>query len=183
MSDGPTSTSDDLLSTITTTVTDIQERLSLAYLTAIAAQAGCQVQEFKVDRNGVDATIRPIAGAAIAMDVQMKSVTTDIRIHGGNTLSFQLDTPTYNKLRRTDAQAPQLLVVLEMPKDRQEWLVVTPPLVLRNAAYWYSLRGHPAVDTATTAVHIPSINLFDHKAIVTILKQAHARALEGHTWG
>jgi hypothetical protein len=55
--------SNDLLSAITTTVTDIQERLSLAYLTAVAAQAGCQVLETKVDRNGVDATIRPVAGA------------------------------------------------------------------------------------------------------------------------
>jgi hypothetical protein len=175
--------SDDLLTTITTMPADVQERLSLAYLTAVAAQAGCQIQEFKVDRNGVDATIKPVAGAPIGMDVQMKSVTTNIRIDGGKALSFQLDTQTYDKLRRTDAQAPQLLVVLEMPKDRQKWLEVTPPLVLRNAAYWRSLRGLPAVDTASTAVHIPSTNLFDHKAIVDILKQAHARAREGHTWG
>jgi hypothetical protein len=175
--------SDDLLTAITTTVTDIQERLSLAYLTAVAAQAGCQVLETKVDRNGVDATIKPIEGAPIEMDVQMKSVTRDIRIHGGDTLSFQLDTQTYDKLRRTDALAPRLLVVFEMPKDRQEWLEVTPPLVLRNAAYWCSLRVRPAVDTASTAMHIPSANLFDHKAIVDILKQAHARAREGHTWG
>jgi hypothetical protein len=173
----------NLLSTITTTLADIQERLSLAYLTAVAAQAGCQIQEFKVDRNGVDATVKPIAGAAISMDVQMKSVTTGIRIDGGKALSFQLDRPTYDKLRRTDAQAPQLLVVLEMPKDRQEWLEVSPPLVLRNAAYWRSLRGLPAVDTASAAVHIPSENLFDHKAIADILQQAHARAREGHTWG
>jgi hypothetical protein len=175
--------SDDLLTAITTTLADIQERLSLAYLTAVAAQAGCEVLETKVDRNGVDATVRPIAGAPIGMDVQMKSVSTAIRIHGGNTLSFQLDTSTYDKLRRTDAQAPRLLVVLEMPKEQQEWLEVTPPLVLRHAAYWCNLRGRPAVDTASTAVHIPSTNLFDHKAIVDILKQAHARAREGHTWG
>jgi hypothetical protein len=168
---------------IDTAPADVQERLSLAYLTAVAAQAGCQVQEVKVDRNGVDATIKAIAGAPMSMDVQMKSVTTNIRIDGGKALSFQLDTPTYNKLRRTDAQVPQLLVVLEMPKERQEWLEVTPPLVLRHAAYWRSLRGLPAVETASTAVHIPSTNLFDHKAIADILKQAHARARDGHTWG
>jgi len=175
--------SDDPLTAITTTLTDIQERLSIAYLTAVAAQAGCEVLETKVDRNGVDATVRPIAGAPIGMDVQMKSVSTPIRIDGGNTLSFQLDTPTYDKLRRTDALGPRLLVVLEMPKEHREWLEVAPPLMLRHAAYWRSLRGLPAVDTATTAVHIPSTNLFDHKAIVDILKQAHARAREGHTWG
>lgn len=175
--------SDDLLTTITTATADMQERLSLAYLTAVAAQAGCQVLEPKVDRNGVDAIVKPIAGAAISMDVQMKSATTSIRIDGGKALSFQLDARTYDKLRRTDAQAPQLLVVLEMPKDREEWLEVTPPLVLRHAAYWRSLRGLPSVDTASTAIHLPSTNLFDHKAIAEILRQAHARAREGHTWG
>jgi hypothetical protein len=175
--------SDDLASAITTTLTDIQERLSLAYLTAVAAKAGCQVLETKVDRNGVDATIKPIEGAPIEMDVQMKSVTRDIRIHNGDTLSFQLDTPTYDKLRRIDAITPQLFVVFEMPKRPQEWLDVTPPLVLRSAAYWRILRGSPAVDTATTAVHIPSTNLFDDRAIVNILKQAHARARQGQTWG
>jgi len=171
-----------LMSAITTTATDIQERLSLAYLTAVAARAGCQVLEHKVDRNGIDATIRPIAGAPISMDVQMKSVSTDIRIHDGETLSFQLDRPTYDKLRRTDVLAPHLLVVFELPEDPQEWLDVPPPLVLRNAAYWRILRGAPSVDTATTAVHIPSANLLDHHAIAKILEHAHARACEGRTW-
>ena len=117
-----------------------------------------------MDRNGVDAVVKPIEGAPIAMDVQMKSAARDIRIHDGATLSFRLDTRTYDRLRRTDAMFPQLLVVLEMPQDRHEWLEVMPPLVLRNAAYWCSLRGRPPVDTASTAVHIPSRNLFDHKA-------------------
>lgn len=168
--------------TITTTTADVQERLSLAYLTAVAAQAGCQVQEFKVDRNGVDATIRPIAGASIAVDVQMKSVTTNVRIDGGKALSYQLDRRTYDKLRRTDVQVPQLFVLLEMPKERESWLEVTPPLVLRNAAYWRDLWGLPGVDTASTAVHIDAANVLDDKAIVAILEQAHAMARVGRSW-
>lgn len=171
------------MSAVTTVPTDIQERLSLAYLTAVAARAGCQVLETKVDRNGIDATIKPISGAPIGIDIQMKAVSTDIRIDDGQILSFQLDTPTYDKLRRNDAQAPQLLVVFEMPKDQESWLDVQPAMtVLRRAAYWLDLRGKQPATTASTAVHIPSSNLFDHHAIEQILHRAHSRALEGLSW-
>jgi hypothetical protein len=168
---------------ITTTIADIQERISLAYLTAVAARAGCQVSEPRVDRNGIDATVRPVTGAPITIDVQMKAVSRNIRIEEDRLLSFQLDRPTYDKLRRTDAQAPQLLVVLEMPAEQREWLSVPPPLVLRNAAYWQSLRGRPPVETASTAIHIPLTNIFDHNAIKDILERAHAFARDGQTWG
>src|SRR3954453_3990979 len=110
------------MKTIETASSDIKERLSLAYLTAVAARAGCQIGEPKVDRNGIDATVKPISGAPVALDVQMKSVARDIRIEEGRTISFQLDTSTYNKLRRTDTQYPQILVVFEMPQSEDRWL-------------------------------------------------------------
>lgn len=171
------------MNTITTVATDIQERLSLAYVTAVAAQAGCQITEPKVDRNGIDATIRPIAGAPVQIDIQLKAVSTNIRINGGAILSFQLDTPTYDKLRRIDVQAPQLLVVYEMPTAQDLWLAVEPTMAtLQHAAYWVDLRGSPPVTTASTAVHLPSGNLFDHNAIKAILARAHQRALDGLAW-
>lgn len=168
---------------ITTMSADIKERISFAYLTAVAARAGCEVHSTIVDRNGIDATIKPIQGASVSIDVQMKSVSRNIRIDGGRKLSYQLDAPTYNKLRRTDAQAPQLLVILEMPPDDIHWLSVPPPLIIREAAYWCILRGEPPIETATTAVHLSEDQVFDHRAITAIIEHAHARAIEGQTWG
>jgi hypothetical protein len=169
--------------TITTVPTDIQERLSLAYITAVAAQAGCQITEPQVDRNGIDVTIRPIAGAPVQIDIQLKAVSTNVRINDRTTLSFQLDTPTYDKLRRTDVQAPQLLVVYEMPAERDLWLAVQPTMAtLQHAAYWVDLRGRQPVTTASTAVHLPADNLFDHNAIIAILARAHERARDGLSW-
>jgi hypothetical protein len=171
------------MSTITTEPTDIQERLSIAYVSAIAAQAGCQVTETRVDRNGIDVTIRPIKGAPVQIDIQLKAVSTNIRIKDGEILSFQLDTHTYDKLRRTDVQAPQLLVIYEMPSEKERWLSVQPTkTILKHAAYWVELRGCPPVLTATTAVHLPTMNLFDHKAIKSILMRAHERAINGLSW-
>jgi hypothetical protein len=171
------------MDTITTATTDIQERLSIAYITAVAARAGCQVSEPKVDRNGIDVTIRPVSGAPVQIDIQLKAVSSNIRINGGAILSFQLDVLTYDKLRRIDVQSPQLLVIYEMPPDQAIWLAVQSPITtLRHAAYWVDLRGKEAVQTASTAVHLPETQLFDHNAIVAILARAHRRALEGLSW-
>jgi hypothetical protein len=46
---------------ITTLENDIKERLSIAYATAVAARAGCELTEVRVDRNGIDATVRAIS--------------------------------------------------------------------------------------------------------------------------
>jgi hypothetical protein len=173
------------MSAITTEPADTQERLSLAYLTAVAARAGCQVLETKVDRNGIDATIKPIAGVTISIDIQMKSVSRDIRIEDGAILSFQLDRPTYDKLRRADVQSPQLLVVFEMPVDETLWLSVKSEertTTLRHLAYWLDLRGKSEIDSASTSIHIPITNVFDHHLIASIIAEAHRQALEGRSW-
>ena len=71
------------MKTIETATSDMKERLSLAYLTAVAARAGCQIGEPKVDRNGIDAPIKPISGAPVGLDVHMKAVARDVRIEEG----------------------------------------------------------------------------------------------------
>lgn len=169
--------------TITSVSTDIQERLSIAYITAVAARAGCQISEPKVDRIAIDVSIRPVSGAPVQIDLQLKASYAVSRIEKGTKLSFQLDVRTYDKLRRTDVQAPQLLVVYEMPKADTKWLSVLPTGArLQHAAYWVDLRGRPPVTTGTTAVHLPVANLFDHNAIIDILARAHARAKLGLAW-
>jgi hypothetical protein len=63
---------------VTTTENDIKERLSIAYVTAVAARAGCQLSEVRVDRNRIDGTISPISGARVKIDVQLKATSADV---------------------------------------------------------------------------------------------------------
>jgi Domain of unknown function (DUF4365) len=95
---------------ITTVANDIKERLSLAYVTAVAARAGCELIEVHVDRNGIDGTIRAIRGTRVKIDVQLKA--TAVPTLDNDTIKFDLDVPEYNALRSTHIQSPQLLVVL-----------------------------------------------------------------------
>jgi hypothetical protein len=50
------------LPVIDTAETDIKERMSVGLVTLVAARAGCEVSETKVDRVSRDITITPISG-------------------------------------------------------------------------------------------------------------------------
>lgn len=169
--------------TITTSQTDVQERLSLAYLFAVAARAGCEILEPKVDRNCIDAIIRPISGAAVQIDVQMKATSQDLRLATSPVISFPLEVNRYDLLRRTDAIMPQLLLVYEMPPTPALWLNInSTETTLRHLAYWVDLRSEPAVTSSTTQVHVPLSNRFDSAAILDIMDRAYSRAKLGLTW-
>jgi hypothetical protein len=63
---------------ITTADNDIKERLSVAYVVAVAPRAGCQVAEVLVDRNQIDVTISSIRGARVKIDAQLKSTSAAV---------------------------------------------------------------------------------------------------------
>ena len=63
---------------ISTSDNDIKERLSWAYLTAVAARAGCQITGFPVDKESVDATVRPVQGSSRQIDLQLKATSANV---------------------------------------------------------------------------------------------------------
>ena len=79
----------------------------------------------------------------------------------------------YNDLR-IFTQTPRLLVVLELPQDESQWMTVTAEeLVLRRRAYWLSLQGHDEVaGQQSVTVRIPEHNVFDVKALQTLIEQS-----------
>jgi hypothetical protein len=157
---------------ITTDENDIKERLSHAYIAAVAARAGCQLLSLPVDRAGVDHIILPIKGRiTLTIYVQAKATSGLKRIGDGVEFSFNLDRKTYNKLRSLE-DVPALLVVLDLPAEPAAWLSVSvDALILRRAAYWLDLRGAPSIKTKSKNLRIPAANLFDDRAIINIMER------------
>jgi hypothetical protein len=166
---------------ITTTDNDIKERLSVAYVAAVAARVGCEVREFHVQRNGLDATISAIAGIKAKIDVQLKATSTDCV--KANHIAFDLDVATYDELRSAHVQSPQLLVILVLPEDAAEWLALDEEsLVLKRCAYWHNLQGQPAVSNrGTIRVYLPRSNIFAPEALRSLMERADAHARMGQT--
>jgi hypothetical protein len=170
--------------TITTMDNDIKERLSIAYATAVAARAGCELTEVRVDRNGIDATIRAIRGTRVKIDVQLKATATiDLDQLGDDQFPFDLEVEAYNALRSTQIQAPQLLVVLILPKDPAQWLQGDETsLAFRRCAYWSNLYGRPPVDNESTIrVYLARAQTFHPESLRDLMNSAHEKALAGQT--
>lgn len=150
----------------------------MAYVEAVATQAGCTVTKGPYpDRESVDMQIRAHGGMQPCLDVQLKATTTLGPMKDGN-LVFSLKVKNYEDLRRRTL-VPRLLVVLDLPKDEEQWLTVEPArLVLRKCAYWLKLTGFPEHDNKeTVSVRIPAENIFDMDAVRELMHQAESREL------
>lgn len=152
-----------------------KEMLSIAYVRAVAAQAGYAVSPGHCpDRDSVDLTIH--AGGAMhpAIDLQLKA-TTKLSHPQDGRFPFRLRIKNYDDLRGRTL-IPRFLVVLSLPESEQDWLEVTPErLALRKCAYWMTLRGlGETSNTDSVAVYIPETNVFDTRQLCRLIEDVRA---------
>ncbi|NKL44814.1 DUF4365 domain-containing protein [Rhizobium leguminosarum bv. viciae] len=158
---------------IQTDTNDIKERLSIAYVTAVAARAGCQLSKPDIDKQSIDVTARPIRGRKVSIDLQLKSTSKECVDDENVTVS--LPVKNYNDLRDARSTAPHYLVVLVLDPSELDWLVADEAaLLIKRCAYWMDLRGFPATANETTInIAIPRKQLFDVATLQLMMKQAY----------
>lgn len=136
---------------------DIKERLSLDVLTWVAARAGCQLSEIKVDRESIDVTIRPIKGQPVCIDAQLKGSSVLTRQDG----HLLVDLPkNYNDLRAVGNA--RILIVLDLAPANAMWLSINGEVMSgARLAYWHDLYGAAPTDNATRKrVKVPLAQTF-----------------------
>lgn len=149
------------------TIADREEELSFVYVRAIAAQAAYATAAPSLDRSGVDLSIHAGGATKPALDLQLKaSVNLAKRDDGFVRHNYDL--------LRIETQTPRLLVVLDLPADRDRRAAVTEEkLILRNRAYWLSLRGFPeTANEASITVKMPEVNLFNIDSMRCLIDQS-----------
>lgn len=148
-----------------------KEALSRAYVQAVAAAAGYDTSNDYFDTDGVD--LRVCAGGVMrpAIDLQLKA-TVNLNPVDGH-YRFQLNRRNYDLLR-IQTQTPRVLVVLDLPRDEDQWIkVTTDELALRRCAYWLSLMGADETDNrSSVTVRIPMENVFDVKNLRLIMDRS-----------
>lgn len=157
------------------TTADLQEGLSLVYVKAVATSAGYLTSVAEPDRDSVDLKIQAGGRLRPALDLQLKATTGIGKVKSG-CFPFRLGIKNYNDLR-AETQTPRLLVVLELPEERSQWITLTAEeLVLRRRAYWLSLQtGHEEMlRQQTVTVRIPEGNLFDVDALRTLMERSRS---------
>jgi hypothetical protein len=154
-----------------------QERLSRAYIQAIAAYCGLSYLSRETDY-GLDLSLYEVAiqdgyyaETGYQLDVQVRSTTAASL--DNEHVRYDLKVKTYNDLRPVQILVPRLLVVYVLPEDEAEWLSWSEEhLILRRTAYWLSLAGKPEVkNKRTVRLAIPRANVFSVEGLRSLMKR------------
>lgn len=151
---------------------DIKSELSHAYLYTLAVGAGYTYQRgAQPDRSSVDAIVESGEIFKAKLDVQLKSTSLPKTYADG--LHYQLGKRTYNHLRETPRSCPIILMVLELPRNREDWLDCEGEgLTMRRRAWWLSLAGYPEINTKTKTVTLPQTQLLTPDSIKDLMARA-----------
>ncbi|MCC4771047.1 DUF4365 domain-containing protein [Methanosarcina sp. DH2] len=149
-----------------------EEFLSIAAMNAIAAMAGVELECRATHDYGIDGTIREIRDfpaigkvPGLTMDYQLKStVNWNCR---KDFIIYNLEVKNYNKMvirfKDNIAKTPYVLILLCLPKKRDEWLSISPEeIILRKCCYWYEVSADDDIseNEYTITIKIPKNNIF-----------------------
>lgn len=168
-SDKVPDTSDALLSDA-----DQEEALSRVYARAVAARAGYTTADRDFDRDSVDLSINAGGAMRPGIDLQLKATTNLRRLRDGS-IRYDLKVHNYDLLR-IQTQTPRILMVLELPPNKDHWMDVSDlRLILRKSAFWVNLLGADEVpNRSTVAIDVPDGNLFNVGGLRTLMEQSRS---------
>lgn len=159
----------------------IKERLSMAYVDAIAGRAGVNVTRALHDY-GVDGTFHPIkkipggyTQSGFAVEFQLKA-TINGEIKDGSVV-YDLEASAYNKMvSRDPREIPLVLLVMCLPSLETSWLRQNEKaLLIQRSCYWFwEGNGPPTRNTSTIRISIPRTNLLDVNGLTGLLRSAEA---------
>lgn len=156
---------------------DREAELSKAYVAAVAAAAGYVTSVQNLDRDGIDLQIRAGGSMRPSLDIQLKA-TINLGDATNGAFRFPLKRRNYDLLRE-QTMIPRILVILDLPKNAEDWLSVTAEeLVMRRCAYWASLADRPESDNKeSVTISVQNKNRFDIEGLKALMQQSRRGAL------
>jgi hypothetical protein len=155
----------------------IQERLSVAYVSAVVARAGFCFWPQPPTEYGTDGFIQRVQklpsgsyrGTGDSVMIQIKSsITTEVR---GTNVVYDMKIDAYNKLAEWEGENPCILVLFCMPRDMDHWLCHDEDsLVMKRCCYWMHIADPPSTNASGKTILIPRNQAFDINAVPHIFE-------------
>lgn len=129
-------------------LTNQKELFNIAYVHAMAAQAGLNHGSLTVDNDSLDLII---AGKGFGKNggyrnpqLHLQLKCTSQNLISGQHIKFPLPIKNYDDLRDSNVIAPSYLVVMIVPEDVKAWTSHKEDnMILNHCCYWVSLQGLP----------------------------------------
>ena len=160
-------------------ITARKEQFNVAYVGALAAQAGINSAKPVVDNDSVDIMLTGKDFPGLLQDpqinFQLKCTHQDLRV--GKNIRFSLSRKNYDDLRSTRVAMPRYLAVLEVPESCDDWTEHTDSgMLMKHCCFWASLRGLPLVEQGSITVNVPLEQRLTSTSLVDLLAFASNRA-------
>lgn len=156
----------------------VQEDLSVAYISAVAAKAGYDCERYGKHDYGVDLQIIPIVlgddgrrfPGGKCLLIQVKASHNFSLLN--DNIYYDIDVKNYNDLIEEKISSPFILVLYCMPCNENEWLkFYDDSAVLKHKGYWVSLRGkRKSKNKYKKRINIPLDQEFTDSALISIMK-------------
>jgi len=138
-----------------------KEEFQYAYVCALAAHAGLNRGDFRVDDDSIDITFQAkgVSGPGIIrnpmIQIQLKCSSQDLITD--DIIKFPLKIKNYNDLRGEEVVVPRYLAVLLVPDDLEQWIANHDDhIALFKSCHWLSLRDYGSTDNETSVtVDVP----------------------------
>lgn len=158
--------------------THIQEWINKAYIRAIAAKAGINIQGFEQDyaTDGTFRTVKTVEEGFIVfgpgLDFQAKSTTAWRR--NETHIGYDMKVAAYNKLvsRNREDSVPCILILCCLSPVENDWVLQTEEqLLMQKCCYWHYVRGENSDNQNEQVVHIPRTQLLTPNSLVDLMAQ------------
>jgi hypothetical protein len=155
----------------------MKERLSISYVSAVAAKAGVACRPTSAPEYGTDIHLVKVKKllngtytvTGYILNCQVKSTTT-CEVNG-NQIIYDMDAEDYNKLANWEGGVC-ILVLLCLPENSEDWLYICEDeLVLKKCCYWKIISDPPTTNTSSKRVFIPRSQVFTPDIIVDLLEK------------
>lgn len=170
--------------------THIQERLSVAYVSAVIARAGYAFWPPPGTEYGTDGLIQRVyyrngryRGSSDGVFVQIKASVDCAFV--GEHVHYEMDVEAFNSLaekfeEEDEEEKPIILIVFAMPRDRSLWLQNDDDtLLLRSCCYWKHIVERPSRNRRSFTIRIPRAQRFNVEAVEHIYRTYRKAALPG----
>lgn len=137
-----------------------KEEFNYAYLSALAAHAGINRGDLRVDNDSVDVLFQSVGYRGRRFrnpQIQIQLKCTSQNLIRDGVIKFPLPRKNYDDLRGDDVITPRYLAVLLVPADTAQWIAHNDGhIALYNNCYWVSLRNcGPTDNKHSVTVDVP----------------------------
>jgi hypothetical protein len=153
-----------------------KEQFNIAFVCAMAAQAGLNHSTPVVDEDSVDLMLigRGFTGKRRNPQIHLQLKCTAQDIATGTSLKFPLPKKNYDDLRSDNVLCPQYLVVLLVPKDEREWIQHHDEhMSLHNRCFWVSIKDYPPTENKSKVIiDIPLSQRLTTNELLRLMQEA-----------